>query len=138
MSYISQHNLTIHRPQIDQHCCLLQVNVLLHRFLLWLERVEPRERDGVDMVLIERDREASLDEVEGFEVILEEVAMSGGSRVGRALQIDVVLLWVLEIVLEVLSFALGVIESDVVVERLVELNGSGFFLADCKHGVGRR
>ena len=114
------------------------MNVLLRRLLLRLERVEPREDDGVDVVLIGRDREASLDEVEGFEVILEEVAMSGGSRVGRALQIDVVLLWVLEIVLEVLSFALGVIESDVVVERLVELNGSGFFLADCKHDVGRR
>ena len=60
--------------------------------MLRLECVEPGERDGVDGVLIGRDREASLDEAEGFEVILEEVAMSGGSRVGRALQIGVVLL----------------------------------------------
>ena len=138
MSYISQHKLTIHRPQIEQHCRLLQVNVLLRRFLLRLERVEPRECDGVDMVLIGRDREASLDKAEGFEVILEEVAMSGRSRVGRAPQIGVVLLWVLEIVLEVLSFVLGVIESDVVAKRPVELNESGFFLADCEHNVGRR
>ena len=82
MCYISQPNLTIHHPQIEQH----------RRLLLRLEQVEPRERDGVDVVLVGRDREASLDEAEGFEVILEEVATSGGSRVGRALQIGAVLL----------------------------------------------
>ena len=64
--------------------------------------------------------------------------MSGGSRVERALQIGAVLLWGLEIVLEVLSFALGVFESDVVAERPIELNGSGFLLTDCEHDVGRR
>ena len=56
--------------------------------------------------------------------------MSNGSWVGHALQIGAILLLGLEIVLEVLSFVLGVIESDVVVERPAELNRSGFLLED--------
>ena len=66
MSYIGQPNMTIHCPQIEQHRRLLQVNVLLCCLLLRLEQVEPRECDGVDTVLIERDQEASLDEAKGF------------------------------------------------------------------------
>lgn len=63
------------------------MDVLLGGLLLVLEGVVPDESDGVDVVLVRRDWEASLDEAEGFEVILEEVAAGCECRVGLALEV---------------------------------------------------
>ena len=49
-----------------------------HRWWVRVKRVVPRERDGVDVVLVRRDQDASLDEAEGFEVILQEVVTGSG------------------------------------------------------------
>ena len=62
-----------------------------HRWWVRVKRVVPRERDGVDVVLVQRDREASLDEAEGFEVILQEVVTGSRSRVGLTLEVGAVL-----------------------------------------------
>ena len=49
--------------------------------------------DDVDvvLVLVRRDREVSLDEAEGFEVILQEVVTGSRSRVGLTLEVGAVL-----------------------------------------------
>ena len=47
--------------------------------------------DDVDVVLVRRDRKASLDEAEGFEVILQEVATGSRSRVRLTLEVGAVL-----------------------------------------------
>ena len=47
--------------------------------------------DDVDVVLVRRDREASLDKAEGFEVILQEVAMGSRSRVRLTLEVGAIL-----------------------------------------------
>ena len=63
------------------------MNVLLGCLLLVLEGVMPGESDGVDVVLVRGDWEASLHEAEGLEVILEEVASGGRGGVGLALDV---------------------------------------------------
>lgn len=68
------------------------MNVLLQCLLLVLEGVVPYESNGIDVILIGGDREASLDEAEGFEVALEEVAAGGEGRVGVALDVGAELL----------------------------------------------
>ena len=107
-----------------------------HRWWVLVKCVVPRERDDVDVVLVRRDREVSLDEIEGFEVILQEVATGSQSWVGLTLEVGAVLFYGLEIVFEVLSLVFGVIEGDVVAERTVEVNGGGFLLKDHEHDVG--
>ena len=62
-----------------------------HCWWVRVKRVVPRECDGVDVVLVRRDQEASLDEAEGFEVILQEVTTGSRSRVGLTLKVRAVL-----------------------------------------------
>jgi hypothetical protein len=62
-----------------------------HRWWVLVKCVVPRERDDVDVVLVRRDREVSLDEVEGFKVILQEVATGSRSRVGLMLEVGAIL-----------------------------------------------
>lgn len=112
------------------------MDILLGSLLLLLEGVVPDEGDGIDVVLVGGDGEASLDEAEGFEVALEEIAAGGGGGIGLALEIGAVVLEGLEVVFEVLSLALGVIEDDEVAEGPVEVELSGFLLEDGEHDVG--
>lgn len=112
------------------------MDILLRSLLLLLEGVVPDEGDGVDMVLIRGNRESGLDETEGFEVALKEIATGGGGRIGLALEIGAVVLEGLKVVFKVLGVALGVIEGDVVAERAVEIELSGFLLEDGEHDVG--
>lgn len=46
--------------KVEQHCCLLIVDVVLARLLSWLECVIPRERN-LDVTLLLADRESRLD-----------------------------------------------------------------------------
>lgn len=54
------------------------MDVLLGGLLLLLEGVMPGESDGVDVIAIGGDGESGLDDAEGTEVGLEEVAAGGG------------------------------------------------------------
>ena len=72
-------------------CRYLRGGGVGHRWWVRVKRIVPREHDGVDVVLVWRDREASLDEAEGFEVILQEVAMGSRSRVGLTLEVGAIL-----------------------------------------------
>lgn len=129
-------NLAVNRTQIEQNRSLLKVDILLRSLELLLEGVVPDEGDGVDMVLVGGNGESGLDEAEGFEVALKEIAAGGGGGIGLALEIGAVVLEGLEVVFEVLGVALGVIEGDEVAERAVEIELGGFLLEDGEHDVG--
>lgn len=87
-----QSNLTVNGAQIEEHGCLLEVDVLLRGLLLRLEGIEPNEGEGVDVVGVRGDRETRLDEAQGFEVGLEEVAARREGGIGVALEVGAELL----------------------------------------------
>ena len=89
---MGQANLAIDGAQIEEDSGFLEVNVLLRGLLPVLEGVVPDEGEGIDVVVVGGDREAGLDEAEGFEVALEEVAAGGEGRVWLALDVGAELL----------------------------------------------
>lgn len=68
------------------------MDVLLRGLLFGFEGVEPDEGEGVDVVRVGRDGEASLHLAEGFEVGLVEVAAGGEGWIGVALDVGAELL----------------------------------------------
>ena len=68
------------------------MDVLLGRLLLGLEGVEPDEGEGVDVRRVGGDWESGLNEAEGSEVGLEEVAAGREGGIGVALDVSALLL----------------------------------------------
>lgn len=115
------------------------MDVLLGGLELLLEGVVPGEGDGVDVVPVGGDREAGLDDAEGAEVGLEDVAAGGGGGLlGGVLEVGAEVAEGLEVVLQVLGLALGVVEGDVGADGAVEVDGRRLLLEDGEHDVGGR
>lgn len=95
----------------------------------------PNKRDRVNMVLVRRDREAILDEAKRLEVGNKEVSACGRGRVRYPLNIGAQLLEGLEIVFQILSLAVGVIEGDVIAEWAVEVEGRSLLFIDGEHDI---
>lgn len=84
---VREADLAVDGAEVEKHGGLLQMDVLKGGLLLRLEGVEPEEGEGVDVVGVGGDREASFDEAEGLVIGLEEVAAEREGRIGVALDV---------------------------------------------------
>jgi hypothetical protein len=128
--------LAVDRAEVEEDARLLEVDAVLRALLAALERIEPSEGDGADLVLLLRDREAGLDDAKGSEVPEEEVA-AGVQGIGGALDLPAHLLDELQILLVVGGFALGIRVGDVVAEGEEEIRGRRLLLLNGEHRARR-
>lgn len=74
------------------------------------------------MIWVRRYGETGLHKAESSVVGLKKIAASGKGRVRVALEVGTELLKGLEVVFDVLGLAFGVVESDIVAKRPIEID----------------